>query len=88
MYQFQTTTGISPKPVNVRYKVEDGLVYDVEIRSIATDEELSGYLAEYVNNYNYIEMECYADYRAKEKQEAANAEYDRGEDLYNERMAA
>ncbi len=86
MYQFQTTTGISPKPVNVRYKFEDGLVYDVEIRSIATDEELSGYLAEYVNNC--IEMECFADYRAKAKQEAANAEYDRGEDLYNERKAA
>ena len=86
MYQFQTTTGISPKPVNVSYEVEDGLVYDVEIRSVATGEELSGYLTEYTNNC--IEMECYADHRAKQKQEAANAEYDGGEDLYNERMAA
>lgn len=86
MYQFQTTTGVSPKPVNVRYEVDDDLVYDVEIRSIATGEELSGYLTEYVNNC--IEMECFADYRAKQKKEAANVEYDRGEDLYNERKAA
>ena len=82
--KFLTTTGLGSEIVEVSYDIDDGVVFDVEIKW--QGKEISGLLSEDVNAD--IELECYAHQRKLDKIEAANCELDRGQARYEELQGA
>jgi hypothetical protein len=80
--KFLTTTGLGSEIVEVSYDIDDGVVFDVEIKW--QGKEISGLLSEDVNAD--IELECYAHQRKLDKIEAANCELDRGQARYEDRF--
>jgi hypothetical protein len=77
MFHFLSTTGVGLETVDVTYDMDDGIVFDVEIKW--QGKEISGLLSEEVNAD--IEMACYADQRKREALEIVNHNYDCGEKL-------
>jgi len=84
MTTFNSTTGYGLETVQVSYDIDDGVVFDVEIKWNGI--EVSGLLSEEVNTD--IELECYAHQRKLDKIEAANCELDRGQARYEELQGA
>ena len=82
MPSFLTQTGYGLETVDVTYDIDDGIVFDVEIKW--QGKEISGLLSEDVNAD--IELECYAHQRKLDKIEAANCELDRGQARYEDRF--
>lgn len=85
MATFLTTTGYGLKTVEVSYEY-DFDTNTVDLTITWQGKEISGLLSEEANND--IEMECFAHQRKLDKIDSANAAYDRGADLYAERLAA
>jgi hypothetical protein len=83
MHTFTTTTGCAPESVEVSYEVdEDGQCFVEAV--MWNDMEISGLLTDDVNAD--IEMECHADLRKRDKANALEISYDRGQARYEERM--
>lgn len=84
MATFLTVVGNAKTPVSVSYEMDDGNIYGLEVMDGEVD--VQQYLER--TTIDDLEMQCYEDDRMLAKIEADNAEYDRGEYLYQERMAA
>ena len=82
MFHFLSTTGYGLETVDVSYDMDDGVVFDVEIKW--QGKEISGLLSEDVNAD--IEMACYADQRKREALEIVNHNYDMGQKLHEDRQ--
>ena len=82
MPTFLTTTGYGLETVEVSYDIDDGIVFDVEIKW--QGKEISGLLSEDVNAD--IELECYADQRKRLAAEIVNHNYDMGQKLHEDRQ--
>ena len=80
MTKFLTTTGYGLETVEVSYDMDDGVVFDVEIKW--QGKEISGLLSEDVNAD--IEMECYQNERKLALIDKVNAVLDRGQARYEE----
>lgn len=82
MKSFWTTVGCAPERILIQYDEDDGLVFGMTVTW--NEPEVSGLLTD--DTLADLDMECYDNERKLEAIEIANFNYDRGEELYRDRM--
>ena len=63
----KTLIGLASEVVDVHYAIDDGVVYDLEV--MFKDVDVTGILTQ--NQYDAIELECYANERQLEIERSA-----------------